>query len=312
LFVIATLLCAAPLSARVIEVVIGGIVQPLTVQIFSAALSQAEAQRADAVVLRLNIRGGLPASTRTLADGIRRSPVPVIVWLDPAGAPPTATAFALASSADVVAVSPGLQIPGIRMIATDTAVLLRTLNGREITRFNGRKQTLRLAADAVIDDFEPPLRMRILSAVAEPNIALALLVAGALSVYLEFSLPGLVLPGVFGVILIPTGLSALAIFPIGWPGACLAIAGLGLCMLEGVFTIRGVPTACGIAALLFGAMRLIDSNDAALRIHAGTAAAAALALAPITGFLFYTSARARRNKSVMRAVERNVSSTSLC
>src|SRR5438132_3721780 len=58
----------------------------------------------------------------------------------------------------------------IELIARDEQDLLAQLDGREVTRFDGRKQTLRLAG-AAISVYQPNLRERIISAVADPNIA---------------------------------------------------------------------------------------------------------------------------------------------
>ena len=82
----------------------------------------------------------------------------------------------------------------IDVIAPDVPALLKALDGREITRFNGSHATLRLAGSS-IEVFTPSLRLRVLAAIADPNVALLLLVLGALGVYVEFSSPGMVVPG---------------------------------------------------------------------------------------------------------------------
>src|SRR5207244_2230405 len=74
----------------------------------------------------------------------------------------------------------------IELIARDEQDLLAQLDGREVVRFDGRKQKLHLAG-AAITVYQPNLRERIISAVADPNIALILIVVGALGIYVEFS-----------------------------------------------------------------------------------------------------------------------------
>jgi membrane-bound ClpP family serine protease len=54
------------------------------------------------------------------------------------------------------------------------------------------------------------------AAIADPNIGFILLVLGALGLYVEFSSPGLIFPGVAGGILGLLGLSALSVLPINW------------------------------------------------------------------------------------------------
>ena len=185
----------------------------------------------------------------------------------------------------------------IDLIAVDPAALLQQLDGREITRFDGRKQTLRFSSKDVIP-FDPTLRQRILSSIADPNIALLLLVLGALGVYAEFSIPGAIFPGAIGAILLLLGFAALAMFPIGWLGATLSILGLTFFVLEAKFTTHGVLTAGGAIALLLGAMLLIDTNDPALRVRFSMALALTIPFALITSFLLSIAVRAKRNKVV--------------
>jgi membrane-bound serine protease (ClpP class) len=185
----------------------------------------------------------------------------------------------------------------IDVIAPDPASLARQLEGREITRFDGRKQTLHFA-DPAIDLYKPSLRERVLLSIADPNIALLLLVLGALGIYLEFSSPGLVAPGVAGAILALLGLTALSMFPIDWLGAALMILGLAFFVLEAKFATHGVLTTGGAIALALGAVMLIDTNVPELRIRWSTAIGLAIPFALITSFLFSIVVRARRNKVV--------------
>jgi len=185
----------------------------------------------------------------------------------------------------------------IDLIAPDPASLIKQLEGREITRFDGRKQTLHFT-DPAIDLYKPSLRERVLLAIADPNIALLLLVLGALGIYLEFSSPGLVAPGVAGAILALLGLTALSMFPIDWLGAALMILGLAFFVLEAKFATHGILTTGGAIALVLGAVMLIDTNIPELRIRWSTAIGLAIPFALITSLLFSIAIRARRNKVV--------------
>src|SRR5262249_3358267 len=93
----------------------------------------------------------------------------------------------------------------IDLVASDQAHLLSALDGRTVTRFDDSTATLHTAGAEVIP-YRRGLRERLISAIADPNIALVLLVLGALGIYVEFSSPGLVAPGVFGAILVLLGL----------------------------------------------------------------------------------------------------------
>jgi membrane-bound serine protease (ClpP class) len=123
-----------------------------------------------------------------------------------------------------------------------------------------------------------------------------LLIIGALAIYVEFSSPGLILPGVIGAILVLLGLSALSVLPINWLGAALILAGLTMFVLEAKFVSHGVLGAGGTVALVLGAVMLINSPFPEMRIHWSTAIAVALPFSAITLALLSLVVRARRNK----------------
>lgn len=185
----------------------------------------------------------------------------------------------------------------IEIIARDEQDLFQQLSGREIVRFTGAKQTLRLAGYQ-ISRYQKNLRQKILSAISDPNVALILLVLGALGVYAEFSTPGLILPGVAGAILFLLGLAALSMLPINWLGAALLVLAVVLFALEAKFVSHGVLGAGGTVAMILGAMLLIDTPAPEMRIHLSTAVALAIPFAGITVFLVSLVARARAAKVI--------------
>jgi membrane-bound serine protease (ClpP class) len=185
----------------------------------------------------------------------------------------------------------------IESVATSDADLMRQLDGRTITRFDGRQQTLHLGGFQLVR-YEKNLRERVLSSISDPNIALILLVMGALGIYVEFSHPGLIFPGVAGAILLLLGLSALSMLPINWLGAALLILAFGFFVLEAKFASHGVLAAGGAVAMILGAVLLINSPMPEMRIHLSTAIAVALPFTAITVFLVSLVIRARSAKVV--------------
>ncbi|HTA42686.1 MAG TPA: nodulation protein NfeD [Bryobacteraceae bacterium] len=185
----------------------------------------------------------------------------------------------------------------IDLIAPDPASLLHQLEGRQITRFDGRMQTLHFTSTD-IEAYQPTLRQRVLLAIADPNIALLLLILGALGIYAEFSSPGLFAPGVIGAILVLLGLTALSVFPIDWLGAGLMILGLIFFVLEAKYPTHGILTVGGAICLTLGAVMLVDTNVPEMRVRWSTAIGIAVPFALITSFLFSIALRARHNKVV--------------
>jgi membrane-bound serine protease (ClpP class) len=183
----------------------------------------------------------------------------------------------------------------VDLIVPDEASLLRAVDGRAITRFNGETVILHTGG-ATVEVYERSLRQKIISAIADPNIALILLVIGALCIYVEFSSPGLVAPGVVGSILLLLGLSALSVLPINWLGAALLILAFVLFALEAKVAAHGVLGVGGAVAMVLGAVMLINSPFPEMRIHWSTAIALALPFSIITILLLSLAVRARRNK----------------
>jgi membrane-bound serine protease (ClpP class) len=183
----------------------------------------------------------------------------------------------------------------IELVASNDRDLLAALDGREVTRLDGSKVTLHTSG-AVIESYDPTLREKIISGIADPNIALVLLVIGALGIYVEFSSPGLILPGVVGAILALLGLSALSVLPINWLGAALILMAFAMFLLEVKVASHGILGAGGAVALVLGAVMLVDSPVPELRIRWVTAIAVALPFSAITVFLLTIAMRARRNK----------------
>jgi membrane-bound serine protease (ClpP class) len=185
----------------------------------------------------------------------------------------------------------------IDLVAADDRDLLAKLDAREITRFDGRKQMLHVTG-ANITSYELNTRQKILAAIADPNIALILLVLGALGIYVEFTSPGLIAPGIAGAILALLGLAALSMMPINWLGAALLILAMTLFVLEAKFTSHGILGIGGAVAMVLGAMLLVNSPLPELRIKLSTALALAVPFSLITVFLVSLVVQARANKVI--------------
>lgn len=184
----------------------------------------------------------------------------------------------------------------IELIAGDQQQLFSELEGREVTRWDGSKHVLHLAG-AMVDEVPLTLRERLMSSIADPNIGFMLMVLGALGIYVEFTSPGLIFPGVAGAILVLLGLSSLSILPINWVGVGLLALAVTLFVLEAKFTSHGVLGIGATISMILGAMLLVDGPPE-LRIHLTTALAVSIPFALITMFLVTIVVRARRNKVI--------------
>jgi len=183
------------------------------------------------------------------------------------------------------------------VVANSEQELLKQIDGRTVTRFNGSKVVLHTAGKPV-RELPMTLKQRILSALMDPNVAFALLGIGLLAIYAEFNHPGAVVPGVVGLIFILLAVFALNILPTNYAALVLIAVAFALFALEAKFQSHGVLGIGGIVALTLGGLLLVDGPIPAMRVHLGTALAVSLPLGAITMFLATIAFRARMKKSM--------------
>ena len=182
----------------------------------------------------------------------------------------------------------------IEIVATSDRDLLNQIDGREVVRFNGAHQKLHTAGAEIVTASLSG-RERLVSAISDPNIGFILLVLGALGLYVEFSSPGLIFPGVAGAVLVLLGLSSLAVLPINWVGVVLLILAVVLFALEAKIASHGILGTGATISMVLGAVLLVNGPPE-VRIHLSTALAVSLPFALITMFLVSIVVRARRGK----------------
>jgi membrane-bound serine protease (ClpP class) len=188
----------------------------------------------------------------------------------------------------------------IDLTAASDWELLRTLNGREITRMDGSKLTLHLAG-ARVAVTETSLREQLLGWLVNPNIALLLLVGGALLIYLEFNAPGTIVPGALGTLMLLLGVFGLNLLPIRYTAVMMLVAALILMVLEAKFGAHGVLAIAGIACLVFGSLTLVAAPVPELGVNLYVAIGLGLGFGVITVFLARLVVRALRQKARLGA-----------
>jgi membrane-bound serine protease (ClpP class) len=173
--------------------------------------------------------------------------------------------------------------PLIDFIARDLDDLLAQLDGRTITRFDGREVTLH-TAHARRESLEMTARQRFLSALAHPQIAYILFTLGLLGLTVELWNPGSVLPGVAGGLCLLLAFLAFQVLPINTAGLLLVIFGLFLLILEIKIPSYGVLGVGGALSLILGSLIMMDRSED-IRVSLELILPAMLALAGIFLFL---------------------------
>jgi len=184
----------------------------------------------------------------------------------------------------------------IDLTASNDWELLGALDGREITRMDGSKLVLHLAG-ARIEIIRPTLRDELLGWLVNPNIALLFLVCGALLIYLEFNIPGTIVPGALGTLMVLLAIFALDLLPIRYTAVMLLVAALVLLLLEAKFGGHGALAIAGIVCLTFGTLTLVAAPVPEMAISPWVALAVSAAFGSITVFLVRLAMRARAMKS---------------
>ncbi len=352
--------CLIPLSLQaqiptVVKLTIHDTIQPITADYLERGLQEAARLHAQLVLVSMGTPGGLLDSTRAMVQAIEASPVPVVIYISPAGSRAGSAGFFLLEAADIAAMAPGtnagaahpivegrqldpilkekiendaaaflrsysarrgrnvdaaedavrnsksysdqeaLKLKLIDIDAPDDAALLNALDGREIQRFDGSRQTLNLKGAQILT-IAPSLRERLLSKLTNPDLAVLLLVLGGLLIYLEFNVPGTVVPGSIGTLFVLLSLFGLNLLPIHHTAIVLLLAAFVLMLLEAKYGGHGVLALSGIIALIFGLATLVDGPIPELRVHPATAVGAGLGFGAISFGLAWIALKARRGK----------------
>jgi len=191
----------------------------------------------------------------------------------------------------------GAAPPLIDLIAADVPDLLAKLDGRSVTRFDGRTETLHTAG-AVTHAVRMTWSQQALSALAHPQIAYLLLMLGTLGLTVELWSPGAVLPGVAGGICLLLAFFAFQVLPVSAAGILLILFGLVLLILEVKVTSYGVLATGGLLSLLLGSMMLIDSPLPELRVGLRLIVPMSVAVAGIVFFLVRLAVLSQRTAPV--------------
>ena len=183
----------------------------------------------------------------------------------------------------------------IDLVAENETELLERLEGKVVTRLSGEKYVIKTKGQKVVS-LEMSLRQKILSNIANPNMAMILGVIGLLGLYLEFSNPGLFVPGVVGGICFLLSLLGFSLLPISLIGVLLIVLALGLIVAEATIQGFGLFGVGGGISMLFGLLFLIDSPNPELRIQFGLALSVAFPFVIIMIFLLRLAVKSQMRK----------------
>jgi membrane-bound serine protease (ClpP class) len=152
----------------------------------------------------------------------------------------------------------------IEIVATGVDDLLTQLDGRKVEA--GGTEIVLATRGVKAEVIVPDARTRLLSVIADPNVAFILLMIGFYGLLLEFWNPGTFVPGVIGGISLILGLTALSALPVNYGAMGLLLLGLAL-MIGEVFTPGlGILGIGGLVAFVAGAYFLFEGSGSDMEI----------------------------------------------
>jgi membrane-bound serine protease (ClpP class) len=184
----------------------------------------------------------------------------------------------------------------VEIVAGDAPDLLRQLDGRKLTTAAGARvlQTGGAATIAV----EPDWHFRVLSIIADPSVAMILMLVGVYGLIFELGNPGLVLPGVAGAVSLLLGLYALHLLPVNYAGLALMALGIAFIVAEVFVPAYGSLGVGGVVAFVVGALMLIDTDVPGFGISWTLIGVLALVTLGFIVFVAQMAVRARRRPVV--------------
>jgi membrane-bound serine protease (ClpP class) len=97
-------------EGRVLALRIDGPISPITAEALESALTRADREHYEALVIEIDTPGGLESSMRDMVKGMLASRVPTIAWVTPSGAHAASAGVFIVMAADFAAMAPGTNI----------------------------------------------------------------------------------------------------------------------------------------------------------------------------------------------------------
>jgi len=146
----------------------------------------------------------------------------------------------------------------IDLVVSDVNKLIGRLQGKTVKMTDGKEITLDLRGEKVV-----PLpmseRQKFLRTITNPNLAYFLLIFGLVGLFIEFTHPGGMIPGILGGISLLLAFLAFQVLPINYVGLFLILLSIGFFIAEIKVQGFGVLGVGGIVSFILGSIMLINS-----------------------------------------------------
>lgn len=185
----------------------------------------------------------------------------------------------------------------IDIVAKDINDLIKQADGRKVD-LDGRAATLSLKNVRIVN-YDMSFKQRVINTIADPNIAYLLLMAGILGLYMEFSNPGVIFPGVAGAICLLLAFVSFQLLPFTYAGLLLILLGIALLVGEAFMPSFGVLGIGGIISLAFGSMLLFDTENTGIAVDRSVIFTAVATLGTFCFAIIYLVFRSQASKMTL-------------
>jgi membrane-bound serine protease (ClpP class) len=211
----------------------------------------------------------------------------------------------MVTEAENVTAAEALDAGAIDIVAGSEDELLTALDGFKVV---GPKAQVLDTAGLELDQRQMPFADELLQLLVNPTIAYLLLLVGLVGIAIELFSPGLILPGVLGVISLVLGIFGSAQLPITVAGIVLLVLGVGLIIAESQLPTHGIVGAGGVVALALAGLLLFNTNTDALEVSVPAVITVALLFG---GFLAFATKKAleARRRPVLSGREEMIGAT---
>jgi len=182
------------------------------------------------------------------------------------------------------------------MIAENVGEIISRSEGMQMKLPGGEKRLLSIKNKSVIH-IDMTLRQKFLRTITNPNLAYFLLIIGLAGLYIEFTHPGVIIPGVLGGIALLLAFLAFQILPINYIGLFLILLSIGFFVAEIKIQGFGIFGIGGIISFVLGSVMLLNSPIPELRPALTTIVTASAAFGTVFLFLAYKVIRASSRKT---------------
>ncbi len=199
-----------------------------------------------------------------------------------------------------VAADRAVELKVVERVAPTEEDFLAWADGRTVETSEGPKTLATRGAQIV--ELEPSASQRLLHALAQPAVVYLLFLVATLGLVVELTNPGLIIPGLIGLVALVLALLASSALPVRAGAIALLVLGAGLLIAE-LFITSGLLGVAGALLLILGGVLLVDRFDpewfvdAPSRFHLPLRLVLPTTLV-VAGFAFFVAFRGAQSRAL--------------